>query len=158
MKKVLFVLAFAIFGTVGLMAQNEVKKCTKSESAKCCASKKASATAAENISVDMTKVMAVSMKRQNVTKRQCAETGAVSYFQKEVCEKSGKVSYNEVQFDAESRQFVNVSPNDIGDANTGEVIKVLNVEKAAEGETAKKACSKKESAKCCASKKAKKSN
>lgn len=144
-------MAFAVFGMAGLMAQTETKKCTKAESAKCCA-KKASASTA--ISADNTQVLGVAMKRQNVTKRQCAETGAVSYFQKEVCEKSGKVSYNEVEFDAEQNQFVNKSPNDIGDANQGNVYKMANTEAANTADVkTKKACSKKEGVKCCASKK-----
>jgi hypothetical protein len=150
MKKILFTLVVALFASFSMMAQETTKKCTKGEAAKCCASKTASVKTAST--ADLTLVMASSMKRQNVSKRECATSGAVSYFQKNVCSTSGKISYQEVEFDVEQRQFVNVSPNDIGDANQAEVIKVVNMEEAAaQGEAVKKAsCSKKAgSAKCC---------
>ncbi len=151
MKKVILIVAFAIFGAAGLMAQNaEVKKCSKEgTAAKCCASK-ATAKAATTVDADLTQVMSASMKRQGVTKRQCPDTGAVSYYKSETCSQSGKISYNEVEFDANSKQFVNKSPNDIGNADAGKMYKVVNAEDA----SVKKAsgCSKSADMKCCSKK------
>ena len=157
MKKVILIVAFAIFGAAGLMAQDaEVKKCSKKgTAAKCCASKTAAtATAATTIDADLTQVMSASMKRQGVTKRQCPDTGAVSYYKSETCSQSGKISYNEVEFDSNSKQFVNKSPNDIGNADGGKMYKVVNAEDASVKKAA--GCSKTTTGKQCCSKKGKK--
>ncbi len=155
MRKLLFVLALGLFASFGINAQNEVD--VKTETPKCCASK-ATASVKEPISVDFSQAMLISMKRQNVTKKECAETGAISYYMKEVSESTGKVVYKEVEFDTNEKQFVNVSPNDIGDANALKAIKVVNMEETAKSPSAegKASCSKKDGAKCCAGKKAKK--
>lgn len=153
MKKLIFTLAVAMFATLSLSAQETAKKCTKAEASKCCAKK--TAQAESSVSADFSEAMAYSMKDQNVSKRECAETGAVSYFQKNVCETSGKISYQEVEFDTAKRQFVNKSPNDIGDANQADVIKVVNMDKTADtsAKTTKASCSKTSSgAKCCSAK------
>lgn len=131
----------------------EAKKCAKKGDSKCCSKKAKAATT--SVSANNTQVLSAAMKKQNITKRECAESGKVSYFKKEVCEKSGKVSYQEVQFDEKSSQFVNVSPNDIGNADDAEVYKMTNTEKVADAAetTAKKSCSKKGDSKCCSKKK-----
>lgn len=166
MKKIVFVLSMMIFGSMSLMAQEatKAKECTKGAAAKCCASK---AKTASTASVD-TKVLSAALSLAEtdatITKRVCAESGSTAFYKKAVCETSGKISYNEVQYDEAKMQFVNVSPNDIGDANEGKMYNVVNKTDvnsqtatkavAADGtgeKVMKKACSsKKEGAKCCA--------
>lgn len=157
MKKLMFVLAFALFGTAGLMAQETAKKaCSKTAASSCCAKK--SASAATTSTAMNTKVLSAAESRAeadaSITKRVCAESGTVSFYKEEKCEKSGKISYKQVSFDAEKNEFVNVSPNDIGNASNGEMIKVSDMEEGATPDNAKKkACSKDGKAAGCCSKK-----
>lgn len=154
----MFVLAFALFGTAGLMAQETAKKaCSKTAATSCCAKKSASTTS----TAMNTKVLSAAESRAeadaSITKRVCAESGSVSFYKEEKCATSGKISYKQVSFDAEKNEFVNKSPNDIGNANSGEMIKVTNMEEGADAKASvKKACSKdSKAAGCCSSKKKK---
>jgi len=157
MKKLMFVLAFALFSTAGLMAQETAEKvCSKTVAKSCCAKKSASTTS----TAMNTKVLSAAESRAeedaSITKRVCAESGSVTFYKEEKCAKSGKISYKQVSFDAEQSEFVNVSPNDIGNASSGEMIKVSDMEEGATADNAKKkVCSKDGKAAGCCSKKAK---
>lgn len=156
-----------IFGSMSLMAQEAktAKSCTGKKTA-CCASKaKAAGTASASETKVLSMAESLASSDENISKRVCAESGSTSYYKKAVCSTSGKISYNEVEYNEAKNQFVNKSPNDIGNANEGTVIKVVNQEAAdkmtkaevktmvkADSKMAKKSCSKDASKKCCASK------
>lgn len=148
----MFVLAFALFGTAGLMAQETAKKaCNKTAASSCCAKKSASTASTDMNAKVLSAAESLADADASITKRVCAESGSVSFYKEEKCETSGKISYKQVTFDAEQNQFVNVSPNDIGDANAGSVMKVANMEEDGSTKaTAKKACAKDgKAAGCC---------
>lgn len=167
MKKLVFVLTVMIFGTLSLSAQEatmEKKSCSKKSTA-CCASKaKAAGTAGTAETKVLSAAESLADAQEDITKRVCAESGSTSFYKKAVCSTSGKISYQEVEFDAEKNQFVNVSPNDIGDANeAGTIIKAVNMENvkvdakkgvtaAADKKMAKKACCADGAKKACCSK------
>lgn len=159
-----------LFGAMGLMAQEATtatakKSCSKEKSAACCSKEKADKCCSKNASATSgtasvdTKVLSAAEsladQDENITKRVCAESGATSFYKKEVCEKSGKVSYSQVEYDVNAKQFVNVSPNDIGNADGGKVMKISDVDTKEAVHPKKKACAKGASSKCC-SKNAKK--
>lgn len=163
-----------LFGTAGLMAQSTTATSSKdkaacsskAKSASCC-SKGAKTASVSTTTMENPKVlsMARSMadKDETISTRQCAESGTVSFYKQSTCSTSGKISYNEVEFDATNNQFVNKSPKDIGTADEGELIKVVNMTNTETGETfeatvdsdSKKKCTK-GAAKCCAKSAAKK--
>lgn len=89
MKKIfmLFVL-MALVGTVSVDAQT----CSKSKEACTTAAVKAA-----NTNVD-------------IEKRICEQSGKVSFVRKSVCDVSGKTSYTDVEYNMDTKKFVNVSP------------------------------------------------
>lgn len=137
MKKTL--LLFAFLGMFSFMAQAQ-KACAKSCAKKC---SKTSMTANTNTVNDDVVAKAASLD-QNIERRQCADTGAVCYYRKDVCEKSGKVSFAEVNFDAATSKFVNISP-----AKGGET---MNMAKEGQMTSKGKACSPSAKAGCCSKK------
>ena len=143
-----------LFGSLGLMAQEGAKTCNKDAAKSCCASKKSTAAASTDTKV-LSAAESLASTDENITKKVCAESGATSFYKKEVCEKSGKITYTEVKYDESTMQFVNVSPNDIGNADGGIVVKAVNTENAQMSDApskeanAKKACSKDAKGKCC---------
>ncbi len=146
MKK--FFMLFALVAFVGVSAATA--QCTKSKttctkSKTTCTKAKASAT---TVSAEMpacpTKAAAkLASMDESIQAKTCASSGKTTYYQKNVCSTSGKVYMKEVQYDAKSQSFVNVSPKD------GAAKAVKAVDGAA---PAKKACS--ASKKACTSKKA----
>ncbi|MBK9567631.1 MAG: hypothetical protein IPO37_21410 [Saprospiraceae bacterium] len=119
------------------------------------ASKKAASVSTAD---DQTKVASVVMEADEVmksskgaiTKRTCEISGATSYYQKSECATSGKISWEEVQFDAEKKSFTKVASASMEKDANG--VKVEG--KACAGKSEGKACCKKDGAKSCASKKA----
>ena len=148
------------FGAAGLMAQSAEKaKCSKEKTA-CCASKKSASTAAVSTEMNakvLSMAKSIADKDETITTRKCAETGAVGFYKKNVCATSGKVSYDEVQFDEATKTFVNTSPTAVKNAEQGTMIKVVNMEDGSTSEAvidskdATKKCAK-SGKKCCASK------
>jgi hypothetical protein len=107
MKKVILM---AVFAFAGLAANAQ---CAKS-SAACCSKNKASTSTTSVKAESEGKFMTVADKAaatSGVERRQCPETGAVSYMRKSVCEQSGTVSFTNVSFDEAAGKFVNVSPS-----------------------------------------------
>ena len=147
MKKILFALSFLMM--VGVAA-NAQKACTKKAGAKCCASKKTAAVDATTTQVASTQVASamteadiVAEADENISTRVCDVSGAKAYYQKSVCEKSGSVAWEKVEFDGESKKFTKVASASMEkDVETGEV----KME-------AKKECKKGSSKACCAKKK-----
>ncbi len=48
--------------------------------------------------------------QEDIVHSTCPESGKVNYYRRNVCDKSGKVSLTQVQYDAPSRAFVNLAP------------------------------------------------
>ena len=108
MKKIFF-----LFLLVGLaFVQVDAQSCSKSKataaSSKSCAKKCTKATKAKVASAVM-EADVIAAEDETIEKKECAVTGSVAYYKKSTCEKSGKVSMEEVQFDAESKEFVKVA-------------------------------------------------
>ncbi len=145
MKKIL--IALSLFMMVGVAANAQTAKCAKGAKSACCAKKasaSADATPATRVASAMTEADIAAESNENITARTCAESGSKSYYMKSVCEKSGAVAWDQVNFCDKSKKFTKVASASMEkDAVTGEV-------KAA---PAKKACSKGAKSACCASKK-----
>ena len=90
MKKIFMLFAFiSLVGSASVSAQV------------CCSKSKAECTAAA------TKAASASA---DIEKRISEESGKVTFVRKSICEVSGKTSYTNVEFDAKTKKFVNVSP------------------------------------------------
>jgi hypothetical protein len=140
MKHLLFSVLFLFMGLVTVSAQ-----CNKSASKACCASKSAAASTTSAVSIsDVDAVIAAS--NGSISKRMCEHSGTVSYFEKSVCTTSGKISWDEVQFDNEKKTFTKVASASMEKDENG--VKVET--KACAGKAEAKACCKKDSAKACA--------
>jgi hypothetical protein len=140
MKHLLFSVLFLFMGLVTVSAQ-----CNKSASKACCASKSAAASTTSAVSIsDVDAVIAAS--NGSISKRMCEHSGTVSYFEKSVCTTSGKISWDEVQFDNEKKTFTKVASASMEKDENG--VKVET--KACAGKAEGKACCKKDSAKACA--------
>ena len=138
MKKTL--LLFAFLGLFSFMAQAQ-KTCAKSCTKTC-----VKTAAVSTVTVDDAVLVKAASQDETIERRQCADSGAVSYFRKNTCAVSGKVSFAEVNYDAATSKFVNISPSDMG----GEDMKMAK-DGAMTGK--KKACaSSAGKAGCCASK------
>lgn len=151
MKKLLS-LAFLLVCTLTMIqAQStEVKKACCKKGEKTCAAKKTAATT----EASMTKVASAYMEAdkiaeadESIEKRVCAQSGKTSYYKKSVCEKSGSVSWNEVEFDNDAKAF-NVVMAD-GSAMADETkVGSASKEKACCSKGSKEKCASKDKA-CC---------
>ena len=102
MKKVLFSIFFFSLMVVGAQAQKSAcsKSCTaKPASASVSSCHDSNAAAAKLASTDPT-----------IETRTCPVSGTVSYVRKQTASANGAVSYVDVNYDAASNSFVNVSP------------------------------------------------
>ena len=116
MKKLLFTLSVLLF--VGVAAQAQSKTCSKT-CAKACETAKASQTKVASAYMEADKIAAAD---ENIQKRECAVSGTVSFYQKSTCETSGKVTWEEVEFDSDARKFTKVASASLEkDPKTGEV-------------------------------------
>ncbi|HSF89204.1 MAG TPA: hypothetical protein VLA46_07285 [Saprospiraceae bacterium] len=110
MKKVLF--SFFLFSVMAVGVQAQKSACSKSCTAKpaagvsSCEGKSAS-VATTGGSDAAAKLAAMDASIETKT---CPVTGTVSYVRKETCAGSGTVSYVDVNYDAATNTFVNVSP------------------------------------------------
>jgi hypothetical protein len=145
MKSLVLMFSFVLIGAFSVDAQS----CSKASAGKaCCANKKAASTASvsANAEADL-----VAEADGNITKRTCEISGTTAYYQKSVCEKSGNVSWEEVQYDAASKKFTKVASASMEkDATTGEVKKETKA--CCKGDKSK-SCSAKSSKKACAAEK-----
>lgn len=147
---------FLLFSFILVASFSSNAQCTKSAAAgkACCAAKK---TASVDAKAD-TKVASFVMEADAVmaaangaiTKRTCEISGATSYYEKAVCGTSGKISWNEVQFDADKKSFTRVAAASMEKDANGNKVEA----KACAGSSAGKACCKKDAAKACNSAKA----
>lgn len=111
MKKLLLLFVFALF--TGLTTSY----------AQCHGAQAAAATATKAEQVDMTAASKAASQDETIIERTDASTGQVMFVRKEVCPTSGKISYKDVQYSAESGTFINVAPSEkascAGKASTG---------------------------------------
>ena len=126
--------------------------CTKAEKAACkkagktCVKTASTADSETKVASAMTVADIAAESDESIVRKVCDYSGSVSYYKKNVCEKSGKVSMAEVSYDEEAEAFVNVSPKDVMSDQEAKVVK-------ASEETVTKTKVKKKA--CCAGKKAK---
>jgi hypothetical protein len=140
MKQFIFSALFLFAGLITVSSQ-----CNKSASKACCASKSAAAATTSAVTIsDVDAVIAAS--NGNISKRTCEHSGTVSYYEKSVCTTSGKVSWDEVQFDNEKKTFTKVASASMEKDENGNKVETKSCAGKAEG----KACCKKDSAKACA--------
>ncbi len=129
MKKLFFVVALMGVFSFGVNAQ---ACCAKKSGASCSKTAGTAAVSAEDAAV----IAKLVSNDASIEKRKDAATGAECYVKKEVCEKSGKVSYINLEFNSKEGKFVNVGPSDA----------------AAKSCSSKSACAKNTSSSCCAKK------
>lgn len=94
MKKIFLFIAF--FGCVAFTAN--AQSCTKTASKSCCA--KTTAAAAKLAAADNT-----------IEAKTCSKSGKVTYYKNYTCSVSGKTTTTQVNYDATTQKFVNVSPS-----------------------------------------------
>lgn len=142
MKNLILLFSFLVIGAFSADAQS----CSKASAGKsCCASKKAASTTSASTSSEAD---VAAEADGNITKRTCEISGVSSYYKKSVCEKSGNVSWEEVQYDSASKKFTKVAAASMEkDAVTGEVKKEAKA--CCKGDKSK-SCSAKSSKKACA--------
>ncbi|MFZ1750469.1 MAG: hypothetical protein WAU01_09765 [Saprospiraceae bacterium] len=147
MKHLFLLFSFVFVCSMSANAQ----ACNKSASAgkACCASK--STASAQTPSTTDTKVasalmeadVAVAASNGAIMKRTCEMSGSTSYFEKSVCGTSGKVSWEQVEYDSDKKSFTKVASASMEkDENGAKVTK-----KACAGMSDTKACCKKDGAK-----------
>lgn len=151
MKHLFLLFSFVLVGSFASNAQSCSKSATAGKS--CCAAKKtASADASTDTkvaSVVMEADAAVAASNGTITKRTCEISGTTAYYEKSVCAHSGKVSWNEVQYDTDKKSFTQVASASMEKDENGKKVET----KACAGKTEGKACCKKDGAKSCSSKK-----
>ncbi|MDQ3017349.1 MAG: hypothetical protein M3R25_11610 [Bacteroidota bacterium] len=116
MKKVIFSLFFCSFLVLGANAQKATcsKTCTKGSSASACTAKAPGVATTESIAA----AAQLASMDASIETRTDPSSGAVTYVRKETCAHSGSVSYSDVNYDATSNTFVNVSPMKMEGAST----------------------------------------
>ncbi len=147
MKKILFLFAFVMFAGLVSAQDTAAKKSCAKTCAKTCASKKASASVDGETKVASAETAAelAAAEDESIERKVCDVSGSISYYRKSTCSVSGATKMTEVQYDGETKSFVNVSPKDVMSAEAeAKVVKTSSKDK--------KSCAKK-CAKTCASKK-----
>lgn len=150
MKHLFLLFSFVLVASFSANAQS----CSKTAEGKaCCASKKtANATTGTDTkvaSVVMEADAAIAASNGKYTKRSCEISGTTAYYEKAVCASSGKVSWNEVQYDADKKSFTQVASASMEKDENGAKVET----KACAGKADGKACCKKDGAKACSAKK-----
>ena len=145
MKKIMLLSAFVL--AAGLAS---AQSCSKSKAA--CAKKASTAS----VNVDEASVLSalaaadvLAETDESIVRKECPLSGSISYYKKSVCEKSGSVSMDEVQYDSEANAFVNLSPSEVMSDQEAKVIKTADT---VDGKVQSAGKSKKKA--CCAGKKA----
>ena len=150
MKSLFLLFSFVLVASFSANAQ----ACSKAAGSgkECCASKKTAAVSKSDdtkvASVVMEADAAVAASNGNITKRTCEISGATSYYEKSVCATSGKVSWEEVKFDADKKAFTKVASASMEKDEAGNKVET----KACAGKSEGKGCCKKDGAKSCAKK------
>lgn len=136
MKRVL--LFFALLGTFALAANAQSKAC--------CAGKKASDKTESCLKADQAAMDEAAADDASIVK-QVSKDGEVKYLRKEINEKTGEVTYVDVEFCTKSNKFVNVSPSE---GNPSCCTKTAKAKKASRKDGEKACCSEEEKKACCA--------
>jgi len=149
MKQLFFMFSFLIVASFSANAQKScagaATSCAKTSKA-CCASK-ASASVDANVSNSLVAAdAAIAASNGAVTKRTCEISGTTAYYEKSVCSKSGKVSWDEVYFDNTSNSFTRVASASMEKDADG------TVTKSCAGAEKGKACCKGKAASSCSKK------
>ncbi len=150
MKSLFLLFSFVLVASFSANAQ----ACSKAAGSgkACCASKKTAAVSKSDdtkvASVVMEADAAVAASNGSITKRTCEISGATSYYEKSVCATSGKVSWEEVKFDADKKAFTKVASASMEKDEAGNKVET----KACAGKSEGKGCCKKDGAKSCAKK------
>lgn len=113
MKRISVLLAFAMLLGFGLQAQSDCghkKSADKAEISR-------TATAVDQNTIEA--AVKLASLDENIEQRVNDENGEVTFVRKKTCAHSGKVSFVNVAYDAESAQFVNVSPKDMNSGKKG---------------------------------------
>ncbi len=129
---------FALFGAFALAANAQQKAC--------CAGKKAANKTESCSSADRATLDKAASADASIVK-QVADDGEVTYVRKTVDEKSGEVTYTQVEYCTKAKKFINASPSEMGEAACTKDAKASNV---SSKEEAKACCSKGEKKACCA--------
>lgn len=117
MKKLVFFFAFVLSAGLVTAQDAQAKKSCSKTCMKTCLEK-----SMKSASVDTDETQVASAEKaaeiaaasdESIERKVCSDTGAISYYKKETCAHSGAVKMTEVNFDAESNSFVNVSPRDV---------------------------------------------
>lgn len=105
-----FILLFTMVLFAGMAS---AQTCSKTASKSCCAKKAATTAEATAVNVNEGQVAsliaeadALAASNDAIERRQCAESGKVAYYQKNVCPTSGHVTNEEVMYDVDSKAFV----------------------------------------------------
>ena len=117
--------------TAGLAS---AQQCTKGKAAcaKTCTKAEGSASTADIKVVDGSVLSAMAAadilaeSDESIVRKECSLTGNISYYKKNVCEKSGKISMDEVKYNDESKAFVNTSPSEVMNDQEAKVIKTAD--------------------------------
>ena len=149
MKKIMLPSAFV--QAAGLAS---AQSCSKSKAA--CAKKASTEASTASVNVDEASVLSalaaadvLAETDESIVRKECPLSGSISYYKKSVCEKSGSVSMDEVQYDSEANAFVNLSPSEVMSDQEAKVIKTADT---VDGKVQSAGKSKKKA--CCAGKKA----
>src|SRR5688572_15061677 len=120
MKKIIFSLFFFSLFIVAAEAQKSTcsKPCTKSGVAASSCQTKAPSVATANFQDNSDAAAKLASLDATIESKKDPLTGNVSYVKKETCAHSGKVSYVNVSYDANSNTFVNVSPTEVSGTKT----------------------------------------
>lgn len=152
MKKLILFLVFFAATSLTLEAQ---KNCSKADKAKCAAMcLKAKTAKSAAVKASLVEAIVVAESDNSIEKNVCSKSGLVSFSKKGICPHSGKVTFQEVEYDSENKSFVNVSPSDV--YNSAEGKPAINASMESKSGTKVKACKSKASSKSCAGKKASK--
>src|SRR5688572_13068508 len=122
MKKIIFSLFFFCLLIAGAEAQKAscAKTCTKSGAASAAACHQKAPSAAQAVSTENSDAAAkLASMDASIEKRTDPATGSTTYVRKETCSHSGTVSFVDVNYDATTNTFVNVSPSKVSGTGTG---------------------------------------
>jgi hypothetical protein len=142
MKKILLFAAFLMMAGVAVNAQSDAKKsCDKP----CTHSEKASSV---EVSTDASTALMAANKDENIEVKTCEDSGTVSFYRKDVCAQSGKVSYTEVEYQEADGTFAVKASNE-EKVNTAPAVKKSSCSPSAKASCGSKASGDKG---CCSSK------
>ena len=145
MKKLILALSLIMFASVAINAQACAKTDKKACAKTCAKTADKTASADTKVASAMSEAQLAASTNENIEVRECPMSGKVSYYEKAVCEKSGSVSWSQVEYDAESKTFTRV-------ASASAESELMNSADDTPSTDVKKACSADCKKACCADK------